>query len=99
MFVAMSSFKVANGMTAAVKEAFVNRPRLVDTAEGFIRMDVISPHDSPDEFWLITYWTARENYEAWHRSHAYHDSHESIPKGLKLDPSMTRIRFFELVAS
>jgi heme oxygenase (mycobilin-producing) len=40
LFVAISKFAVANGMTAEVKQAFVNRPHLVDGAEGFVRMGV-----------------------------------------------------------
>ncbi len=99
MFVAMSKFTVANGMTPQVKEAFANRPHLVDSAPGFLRMDVISPQDNPDEIWLITYWTDESSYRIWHRSHEYHASHKGIPKGLKLVPKSAQIRFFEYVAA
>ncbi len=99
MFVAMSKFTVANGMTPQVKEAFANRPHLVDSAPGFLRMDVISPLDNPDEIWLITYWTDESSYRTWHRSHEYHASHKGIPKGLKLVPKSAQIRFFEFVAA
>ena len=47
MFVAMSRFRIANGMTPAVHEAFRNRPHLADEAPGFIRMDVMSPKGCP----------------------------------------------------
>ena len=99
MFVALSRFTVANGMTSQVKEAFLNRPHLVDCAPGFLRMDVISPLDNPDEIWLITYWTDESSYKVWHRSHEYHASHAGIPKGLKLIPTSAQIQFFEYVAS
>jgi len=99
MFVAMSRFTVANGMTAQVKAAFVNRPRKVEQAPGFIRMDVISPNDDPDEIWLITYWSDEISYRHWHRSHTYSESHKMIPRGLKLHPGRTQIRFFEHVTS
>jgi heme-degrading monooxygenase HmoA len=98
MFVAMSRFVVANGRTSLVKQAFIDRPHLVDAARGFVRLDVISPEDDPDEIWLITYWRNRDDFAAWHRSHAYHDAHAGIPKGLKLVPGRTQIRFFEHVA-
>src|SRR5918912_942676 len=55
-FIALSRFTVANGMADQVKDAFVNRPHLVDDAPGFIRMEVISPCDDPREIWLFTYW-------------------------------------------
>jgi heme-degrading monooxygenase HmoA len=99
MFVALSKFTVANGMAPQIKEAFLNRPHLVDTAPGFLRMDVISPVDNPDEIWLLTYWTDESSYKVWHRSHAYHDSHKGIPKGLKLVPKSAQVSFFEHVAS
>lgn len=98
-FVAVSSFIVANGMEEQVKHAFADRPHLVDHAPGFCRMEVISPLDDPREIWLITYWRDRRSFEEWHRSHAYHDSHKSIPKGLKLVPKSARLRFFSFVSA
>jgi heme-degrading monooxygenase HmoA len=99
MFVALSCFVVANGKTPEVKQAFVDRPHLVDGAPGFVRMDVLSPVDRPDEIWLITYWTDQASYRQWHRSHLYHDSHQGIPQGLKLEPRSARLRYFQHVAS
>jgi len=98
-FVALSRFVVANGKTEEVKGAFANRPHLVDSAPGFLRLEVLSPRDNPDEIWLLTYWTEEAQYTTWHRSHQYHESHKGIPKGLKLVPKSAQIRFFEHVAS
>lgn len=99
MFVAMSRFTVANGMSDEVKQAFRDRPHLVDSAPGFVRMDVISPADAPEELWLITYWHDEPSYHRWHRGPAHHASHRYIPKGLKLVPNSTLVRFFEHVSS
>jgi heme oxygenase (mycobilin-producing) len=99
LFVALSRFAVANGMSVEVKTAFQKRPHLVDHAPGYVRMDVISPKDMPNEFWLITYWESEEAFRIWHHSHTYHESHKGIPKGLKLIPSSTEIRHFEHIAS
>ena len=98
-FIALSRFTVINGMTPQVKQAFIDRPHLVDSAPGFIRMEVISPVDAPDEIWLLTYWSDEPSYRQWHKSHTYRDSHAGIPKGLRLDPRETAIRFFEHVCS
>ncbi len=98
-FVAMSRFRIANGMNAEVKDAFRDRPHMVDDAPGFLRMEVISPLDAPEEIWLLTYWTDEGSYRAWHHGHTYRDSHRGIPKGLRLDPKGTEIRFFEHVCS
>lgn len=99
MFVALSKFIVANGMTRDVKRAFIERSHLVDSAPGFLRLEVISPIDNPDEIWLLTYWTNEGDYREWHGSHHYHDSHKGIPKGLKLVPRSAQVRFFEYVCS
>jgi len=99
MFVALSKFVVANGMTGEVKTAFQNRPHLVDNVAGFIRLEVLSPQDNPDEIWLVTYWNDAESYHDWHSSDLHHESHQGIPKGLKLIPQATEIRFFDHVCS
>jgi heme-degrading monooxygenase HmoA len=99
MFVALSKFVIANDMSIAVKEAFCNRPHSVELAAGFVRLDVLSPEENPNEIWLITYWSTRKSFEEWHRSHLYRESHNGIPKGLKLVPKSTSLIFFEHVAS
>ena len=98
-FVALSSFVVANGMTDEVKAAFRARPHLVDDVAGFVRMEVLSPVERPEEIWLLTYWTDEASFQAWHHGHLYHESHAGIPKGLKLVRGETRLRHFNHVAS
>lgn len=98
-FVALSKFVIANGMTAEVKEAFRQRPHLVDEQPGFVRMEVFSPLDRPQEIWLVTFWTDAESFKVWHHSHLYHQSHKGIPKGLKLVPGEQEIRHFEHICS
>ena len=97
-FLAVSRFRVANDMRGEVRDAFVARPHLVDGAAGFLRMEVVSPLDDRDEFWLLTYWTDEESFRTWHSGHLYRESHACIPRGLKLDPAATQLRFFEKIA-
>ena len=97
-FVALSRFTVANGMTRDVIDAFQARPHMVDEAQGFLQLEVLTPQDAPDEIWLMTWWSNEENFRVWHASHAYRESHKGIPRGLKLDPTATQLRFFNVVA-
>jgi len=99
MFVVMSKFVVANNMEQQVKESFIKRPHLVDDAPGFIRMEVMNPIDTPDEFLLVTYWENQACWKDWYRGHKYKDAHKGIPKGLKLIPKTTEINYFELFAN
>jgi heme oxygenase (mycobilin-producing) len=98
-FVALSQFTIANDMIAEVREAFLKRPHLVDRAPGFLRMEVISPVEAPNEIWLLTYWADEAHFRAWHHSHEYRASHGQIPKGLRLVPKSARLRFFEHLCS
>ncbi len=97
-FVVLSKFAVANGMTSQIKTAFRDRPHKVDEADGFLRMEVISPLDASNEIWLITFWRDEACFKSWHHSHLYQESHAGIPKGLKLIPKSVNIRCFEGVS-
>ena len=98
-FVALSRFVIANDKTSEVKAAFRQRPHLVDDQPGFVRMEVFSPLERPEEIWLVTYWTDAGSFKLWHHSHLYHESHKGIPKGLKLVPGEQEIRHFEHICS
>lgn len=98
-FVALSKFTIANDMKEAVREAFLNRPHLVEDAPGFLRMDVLSPHANPQEIWLLTHWADEASFKTWHHSHKYHQSHKGIPKGLKLVPKSVELLSFEHLCS
>lgn len=98
-FVVISRFKVANGISSDVRDAFLKRPHLVDSAPGFLGMEVLSPSADPDEFWLLTRWSDETSYREWHRGHTYRESHKGIPAGLRLDPSRTLIMTFTSFAS
>lgn len=99
MYLVMSRFTVANGMREEVAEAFRARPHAVDTAAGFLRMEVAQAAANPDEFLLSTWWDDEASYKMWHRGHAYHEAHRGIPKGLKLVPGTTRIEAFRFLCA
>lgn len=98
MFISISSFTIANDMAPEVKEAFINRPHLVDQAPGFVKMEVLSPQENENEFWLMSYWENEESFTVWYESHKYHDSHAGIPKGVKLVPKSVRVKYFTKIA-
>lgn len=99
MFVALSRFTILNDMAEQVRQAFRDRPHLVDRAPGFVRMEVMSPLEAPKEIWLVTWWADEASYRNWHRGHDYHDAHQGIPKGLKLVPKSAEIRLLEVFAT
>ena len=98
MFIAISRFEIENGMDNEVKQAFINRPGLVDNHPGFIRLEVMSPADNPAEIWLLTYWQNETVFKNWHKNHLK-QSHKGIPKGLKLKPKSFKLQFFNHISS
>ena len=97
MFVAMSRFRVIAGQEGMVRDAFRQRPRLVDDHPGFIRLEVLTPGTQTNEFWLMTFWRDRDSFEHWHTGHL-RASHAWMPKGLKLEPGSRSLTYMELVA-
>jgi len=95
MILALSKFKVANGMQDSVAGAFLNRPRLVENAEGFLGLEVFRDSMDSSVFYLSTRWTTESAFRQWHSSEAHHASHKGIPKGLKLDPAFTQLSVLE----
>lgn len=91
MILAVSRFKVANGLEGHVARAFVNRPRLVENAEGFLGLEVFTDRSDTTVFYLATRWTTESAFRLWHSSEAHRASHKGIPKGLKLDPAFTQL--------
>jgi diguanylate cyclase (GGDEF)-like protein len=87
----ISRFRVRNGLEEEVRQAFLNRPHLVEKAAGFCGLSVLTDEADPSVFLLLTRWTDAESFRAWHHSEAHHDSHELIPRGLKLDASYTTL--------
>ena len=97
MIVAVSRFRVANGLQDEVKEAFRQRPRLVDAEPGFLGMETFTDASEPTVFYLVTRWTDAAAFHAWHRSDAHHLSHRFIPRGLKLDAQWTKLAVLDRI--
>ena len=100
MLVAISRFEINDpSKIESVREAFRDRPRLVEGAEGFVRLDVLQPQDTPSEFWVLTYWSDRAAFDSWYGTHAFKAAHNALPAGVKLVQGATRITFFDHVVS
>jgi heme-degrading monooxygenase HmoA len=93
----ISTFKVANGMETAVRQAFLDRPGLVEDAPGFLGMEVSVDHQDGCIFQLLTRWTDEASFRSWHSGPVHKLAHRGIPKGLKLDPSHTVVRVFDVL--
>jgi heme-degrading monooxygenase HmoA len=98
LVLALSRFKVANGREEAVREAFHNRPGWVDNAPGFLGLEVFTDSEDSSQFYLVTRWTDVDSFQRWHAGPDHGNSHQGIPKGLKLDPAFTLVRTLDRIA-
>ena len=85
-------------MASEVRDAFRDRPRLVDVAPGFLGLEVFGDTDDDTVFHLFTRWSDRASFEAWHHGDAHRASHAFMPRGLKLDATFTRMEIIERLA-
>ncbi len=85
-------------MEGEVKEAFFNRPHLVDSVPAFLGMETFTDADDPTIFYLVTRWTDIDSFRTWHGSADHRLSHKFIPKGLKLDPAFTKVTILDRLA-
>ncbi len=99
MIVAISRFRIANGMEESVRKSFLDRPRFVDDQPGFLGLEVFTDQADSSTVYLLTRWTDSESFRNWHSSENHHRSHAFIPKGLKLDATMTKVIQAERIAS
>jgi signal transduction histidine kinase/heme-degrading monooxygenase HmoA len=99
VILAVSRFRVANGLQAAVAAAFANRPGLVDAWPGFLGLETFTDATDDAVFYLVTRWSDRGAFHAWHHSPAHRQSHTGMPKGLRLDPSYTQLVELNRIAS
>jgi two-component system, NtrC family, sensor kinase len=97
MILAVSRFRVANGLQAAVSDAFLHRPGLVDASPGFLGLETYTDAADASTFWLVTHWTDAPSFQAWHHSEAHHASHGAMPRGLKLDASATSLSVLDRI--
>ncbi|HUG82025.1 MAG TPA: diguanylate cyclase [Bryobacterales bacterium] len=91
MVTVISRFRVRNGLEEEVRKAFLSRPHLVENTAGFRGFDVLTDAADPSVFLLLTRWTDEPSFRAWHCSEAHHQSHGTMPPGLKLDAAFTSV--------
>lgn len=88
MIVALSRFSVNSGDESKTRAAFESRPHGVDSAPGFLGLEVFQ---SGPTFYLITRWSDEIAFRSWHDGSAHSAAQTLIPSGLKLDPAQIEL--------
>ena len=101
MYVSMSRLRVAEGRAAELIEAFRRRAGLVDSAAGFIDLQVWQSDRDRGEILMVSRWRDREAFKAYMRSDEHRVSHERIDPALQGEIKLERLEHlhtYEVVA-
>jgi heme-degrading monooxygenase HmoA len=101
MYVSMSRLRVEADQSDALVAAFRRRAHLVDSAEGFIDLQVWRSDRNPEEVLMVSRWRDRAAFTAYMRSAEHRISHERIDPALQAAIRLDRLEHlhtYEVVA-
>lgn len=81
--------------------AFLRRARLVDAADGFLRLEVWQSERDQGEILMVSHWRDREAFKHYMPSEAHRISHQRIAPDLKAAIKLERLEHlcgYEIVA-
>ena len=78
----MSCLRIGSSRAPELIAAFRRRARLVESADGFIDLQVWQSDRDPGELVMVSRWRDREAFKAYMKSDAHAESHSRI------DPSL-----------
>ena len=101
MYISMSRLRLPEAQVAELLEAFTNRARLVENAEGFVELEVWHSDRDPGEVIIVSRWSTRDAFKAYMRSDDHRTSHARIAPTLKSAIKLERLEHlhtYEVVA-
>jgi heme-degrading monooxygenase HmoA len=98
----MSQLRVDPERADDLVAAFRDRARLVDSADGYIDLQVWQSDRDRSEIFMVSRWRDREAFKAYMKSGAHRASHSRIDAGLKAAVKLAALQHlhatFEVVA-
>lgn len=88
LHVVVSHIEVADAGAAALEHAFADRLGEVESAPGFVRLEVWRSEREAGRYVMTTWWEGEEHFQRYLRSEAHRRSHARIPT----DPAAPRGR-------
>jgi len=102
MYISMSRLRVPEPDVAALIDAFRRRAHLVDSAEGFLDLEVWCSDRDPGEIVMVSRWHSRDAFTHYMRSADHKSSHDRIPPALDAVIELERLdhlHTYEVVAT
>ena len=101
MYVSLSRLRVEAERAAELVAAFRRRAHLVDSADGFVDLQVWQSDRDPAELVMVSRWRDRDAFKAYMRSDAHKVSHGRIDPDLDAAIRLERLEHlhtYEVVA-
>jgi heme oxygenase (mycobilin-producing) len=83
MYISMSHLRVEPARAAELVTAFRGRLGRVDSADGFLDLEVWQADRDPGEIVMVSRWRDRDAFKRYMKSEDHRRSHERIDPGLQ----------------
>src|SRR5215212_6766251 len=91
MYVSMSRLRVPQERASELVAAFRRRAHLVDSADGFVDLEVWHSDRDAGELVMVSRWRDRDAFKAYMKSDAHRTSHARIDPGLDAAIKLERL--------
>lgn len=91
VYVSMSRLEVSKERADELVKAFRSRAGLVDSAAGFLRLEVWQSDRDQGEVLMVSHWRNREAFKAYMKSGEHQESHGRIDPDLKAAIKLMRL--------
>jgi heme-degrading monooxygenase HmoA len=101
MYVSMSRLRLPAERAPSLVDAFRRRAGLVDSADGFVDLQVWQSDREPGELIMVSRWRDRDAFKAYMRSDSHRVSHDRIDPELQAAIKLERLEHlhtYEVVA-
>ena len=101
MYVSVSRLRVEEARAPELVKAFRRRAHLVDSADGFVDLQVWQSDRDPGELVMVSRWRDREAFKAYMKSEDHRVSHDRIDPELDAAIRLERLEHmhtYEVVA-
>jgi heme-degrading monooxygenase HmoA len=98
VYVSLSRLRVDEARAPELVSAFRRRAHLVDSADGFVDLQVWQSDRDPGELVMVSRWRAREAFKAYMKSEDHKVSHDRIDPELDAAIKLEKLEHMHVVA-
>jgi len=76
MFVAINYISCKEDYKIRFEQLMSSRAKEVDTMPGFIRMEVLKPNDTQNDYLIVSHWVTEDHFINWKKSEQFMKGHK-----------------------